>query len=101
MRLEVERMGIRVQGMNWVPVKSRMLAAAAYNDDWQHLCLRFHSGDIYCYRGVPVERYQELLAAHSKGEYARNHIFNHYLYQAAFVFPQQPSTTTRLLTEGL
>jgi hypothetical protein len=61
-RLEVERMGIRVQGMNWVPVKSRMLAAAAYNDDWQDLYLRFHSGDIYCYRGVPVERYQELLA---------------------------------------
>jgi hypothetical protein len=41
--------------MNWVPVKSRMLAAVAYSNDWQQLYLRFRSGDIYCYRGVPVE----------------------------------------------
>ena len=40
--------------MNWVPVKSRMLAAVAYNDNWQQLYLRFRSGDIYCYRGVPA-----------------------------------------------
>ena len=44
--------------MNWVPVKSRMLAAVAYSADWQQLYLRFRSGDIYCYRGVPVERYR-------------------------------------------
>lgn len=66
--------------MNWVPIESKMLSAVAYNDDWQHLYLRFRSGDIYCYRGVPVERYRELLAANSKGEYARNHILNHFPY---------------------
>ena len=47
----------------------------------QQLYLRFRSGEIYCYRDVPVERYQELLAAGSKGEYVRSHIFNHYPYQ--------------------
>ena len=67
--------------MKWVPVKSRMLAAVAYNHDWQQLYLKFRSGDVYCYRGVPVERYQELLAADSKGKYVRGHILNRYPYQ--------------------
>src|SRR5689334_17462030 len=53
--------------VNWVRVKSRMLAAVAYNHDWRHLYLEFRSGDVYCYRGVPVDRYEELLAADSKG----------------------------------
>lgn len=71
-------MGLGATGMNWVPVRSKMLAAVAYSDDWQQLYLRFRSGEVYCYRGVAVERYQELLAANSKGEYARSHIFNRY-----------------------
>lgn len=58
-----------------------MLAAIAYNHDWQHLYLKFCSGDVYCYRGVPVERYEGLLAADSKGKYVRAHILNRYAYQ--------------------
>ena len=64
--------------MNWGPVKSKMLAAVAYNYDWRQLYLRFRSGDIHCYRDVPAEEYQGLLAADSKGEYARSRIFNRY-----------------------
>ena len=67
--------------MKWVAVKSKMLSAVAYNHDWQQLYLRFRSGDIYCYRDVPLERYEELIAAPAKGEYARTHIFNRYPYQ--------------------
>jgi KTSC domain len=67
--------------VKWVPVKWRMLAAVAYNRDWQQLYLEFRSGDVYCYRGVPVERYQELLAADSKGKYVRSHLLNRYPYQ--------------------
>ena len=67
--------------MNWVPVKSKMLAAVAYNDDWRQLYLQFRSGEIYCYRDVPAEEHQGLLAADSKGEYARSHVFNRYSYQ--------------------
>jgi len=37
-----------------------MLAAVGYNRHWQQLYLKFRSGDVYCYRGVPVEQYQEL-----------------------------------------
>ena len=54
--------------MKWVPVKSKMLAAVAYNCDWRHLYLEFRSGEIYFYRDVPLERYEELLAAGSKGQ---------------------------------
>lgn len=67
--------------MNWVRVKSRMLSAIAYNPGWQQLYLKFRSGDVYCYRGVPVERYQELAAADSKGSYVRSRILNRYPYQ--------------------
>jgi hypothetical protein len=67
--------------VKWVPVKSRMLTAVAYNRDWQHLYLKFRSGEVYCYRDVPIERHQELLAADSKGKYVRGHILNRYPYQ--------------------
>jgi hypothetical protein len=67
--------------VNWVPVNSRMLAAVGYNHDWQQLYLKFRGSDIYCYRGVPVERYEELLAADSKGKYVRRHILNRYPHQ--------------------
>jgi hypothetical protein len=67
--------------VNWVLVQSKMLAAIAYNRDWQQLYLKFRSGEIYCYRGVPVEQHQELLAADSKGKYVRGRILNRYSYQ--------------------
>ena len=67
--------------MKWVPVKSRMLAAVAYNPEWQQLYLKFRSGEVYCYRQVPPERCQELLAADSKGKYVRSRILNRYPHQ--------------------
>ena len=70
----------RGRNVNWVRVKSKILAAVAHNPDWHHLYLEFRSGDIYCYRGVPVERYQELLAADSKDRYCRHHIRQHFPY---------------------
>ena len=62
-------------------VESRALAAVAYDHNWHHLYLEFRSGDIYCYRDVLVERYDELLVADSKGKYFRRHILNRYPYQ--------------------
>jgi hypothetical protein len=67
--------------VKWEPVKSRMLSAVAYNHDWQQLYLKFGSGDVYCYRDVPVEKYQELVAADSKGKYVQNHIRKRYPHQ--------------------
>jgi KTSC domain-containing protein len=67
--------------VKWVRVESRALAAVSYNHEWRYLYLEFPSGDIYCYRGVPVERYDELLVADSKGKYFRRHILNRYPHQ--------------------
>jgi hypothetical protein len=33
-------------------VKSKMLSAITYNDDWQRLYLKFRSGDICCYSHI-------------------------------------------------
>ena len=71
--------------MDWVAVKSKMLVAVAYNSDWQQLYLKFRPGDVYCYRGVPSARYQELLAAESKGTYVRDHILHGYPYERIYV----------------
>jgi hypothetical protein len=38
-----------------------MLAAAAYDHGWRQLYLEFRSGEIYCYRDMPVHRYEQLL----------------------------------------
>ena len=37
--------------------------------------------EAYCYRNVPVERYEELRVADSKGKYCKRHILNRYPYQ--------------------
>ena len=73
--------GLGVQIVKWVWVKSKMLAAVAYNQQWQQLYLKFRSGEVYCYRQFPPERYEELLAAESKGKYFRSRILNRYPYQ--------------------
>jgi hypothetical protein len=70
--------------VKWVPVKSRMLAAVAYNQQWRQLYLRFRKGEVYCYRQVPPERYGELLAADSKGKYVRSRILNRYPYERLY-----------------
>ncbi len=62
-----------------------MLVAVAYSTEWRQLYLKFHSGDVYCYRGVPSARYQGLLAAVSKGTYARDNILHCYPYQRVYV----------------
>lgn len=67
--------------MEWVPVKSKVLAAITYSRRWRQLYLKFNSGEVYCYRNVPVERYTELLAAESKGAYIRSHILNQHPHQ--------------------
>ena len=62
-----------------------MLVAIAYSGEWQQLYLKFRPGDVYCYRGVPPARYQGLLAADSKGTYARDNILQCYPYQRIYV----------------
>ena len=62
-------------------MESRAFRAVAYSEDEHSLYLRFRSGEVYRYFDVPVKRYQEFLAADSKGRYFRQSILGHFAYQ--------------------
>ena len=55
-----------------VPVNSTLIAGVGYQANSALLYLEFRDGTRYRYSGVPVEIYQGLLSAPSKGVY-----FNH------------------------
>jgi len=55
-------------------VESTVLAAAAYADRERLLYLEFRSGAIYRYFDFPEQKYDEPLAADSKGQYFSRHM---------------------------
>ena len=63
-----------------VNLRSTSLQAAAYHGRLAILELEFRSGAVYRYFGVPVQIYQELLSAESKGGYFNYHIRNRFAY---------------------
>lgn len=67
--------------LDWQPIESKLLAAAAYSVPRRILCLRFQSGEIYRYFTFPAEQYQEFLDADSRGRYFLSHIRNRFPYQ--------------------
>ena len=67
--------------MEWVPVESSVLEAVAYSLDDHELCLRFRSGDEYCYADFPLKLYRELLGAESLGRYFSRKIRDHFVYR--------------------
>ena len=67
--------------LNWRPLESKLLAAAAYIETRRLLYLRFHSGDVYRYFTFPAEQYQEFLDAESHGRYFLAHIRNQFPYE--------------------
>jgi hypothetical protein len=67
--------------LNWLPLESKLLAAAAYVKLRRVLYLRFHSADVYRYFTFPAEQYREFLDADSQGRYFLSHIRNYFPYQ--------------------
>jgi len=67
--------------LDWQPLESKLLAAAAYEASRRCLYLRFQSGDIYRYFTFPADQYQEFLDAESRGRYFLSHIRNHFPYE--------------------
>lgn len=53
--------------MNMIPVISSDLNAVGYENGI--LYIRFNSGGLYCYSGVPLNVFNSLLSAGSKGRY--------------------------------
>jgi hypothetical protein len=69
----------------WTLVDSSALAAVAF--DRCALTIRFRSGKVYRYIGVPAPLYQQLLTAESKGSFFNAHIRD--------AFPHQPVPKTK------
>jgi hypothetical protein len=67
--------------LDWLPLESNLLAAAAYAAPRRILYLRFHSGEVYRYFLFPPDQYQEFLDADSRGRYFLAHIRNHFPYE--------------------
>jgi hypothetical protein len=67
--------------LEWQPIESKLVAAAAYVAPRRLLYLRFRSGEVYRYFTFPADQYQEFLDAGSKGHYFLSHIRNRFPYQ--------------------
>lgn len=70
-----------LSNLDWQPLESKLLAAAAYVAPLRVLYLRFHSGDLYRYFTFPAEQYRELLDADSQGKYFLAHIRGQFPYE--------------------
>ena len=67
--------------LDWQPLDSKLLAAAAYIAVRRLLYLRFNSGELYRYFTFPAEQYQDFLDAESQGRYFLAHIRNQFPYE--------------------
>lgn len=67
--------------MKWASVESSAFQAAAYVESQARLYLLFRSGAVYRYFNVPGCRYDEFLAADSKGRYFGRHIRGRFRYE--------------------
>lgn len=61
-----------------IPVESSMIQAVGYDAKTKILEVLFDSGKTYGYEDVPVEVYEGLMAASSKGQYMRSSIIDCY-----------------------
>jgi|HubBroStandDraft_6_1064221.scaffolds.fasta_scaffold3839372_1 hypothetical protein len=64
-------------------VESSTLTAIAYDSNNELLKLQFHDGSIYSYSRVPVELYDALVSAPSKGKYFNSKIRGQFAYQSS------------------
>ena len=67
--------------LDWRPLESKLLAAAAYVASRRILYLRFNSGEVYRYFTFSAEEYQQFLDAESQGKYFLSYIRNQFPYE--------------------
>jgi hypothetical protein len=61
-------------------VQSSVMTFVKYDDEARELDITFTSGKTYRYREVPVEIYDGLLEAESKGEFFNDNIKDVFVY---------------------
>lgn len=62
-------------------VSSSNLESVGYDANDEILEIKFHSGGIYQYFNVPLEKFESLLNASSKGRYFLSYIKNRYRFR--------------------
>ncbi|MEM1094207.1 MAG: KTSC domain-containing protein [Bacteroidota bacterium] len=67
--------------MRRTPVSSSNLASVGYDAATKMLEIKFNSGSVYIYSGVPASVYTGLMHASSHGSYFHAHIRNSYSYR--------------------
>lgn len=67
--------------MNMIPVSSSNLASIGYDENSRTLYVSFRNGRLYKYSGVPLQVYNGLMAASSKGQY-----FDRYIVKAGYSY---------------
>ena len=67
--------------MNRLPVESTVLASVAYSLDQSLLEVEFCDGTLYRFFDVPPARFEQLMAADSKGTYFNQNVRNCFRFQ--------------------
>lgn len=65
--------------MNMIPVSSSNISSIGY--EGTTLYVRFNSGGLYAYYGVPASEYNALMSASSHGSYLAANIKRSYRYE--------------------
>lgn len=67
--------------MERISVRSSNLKSVGYDSETSTLEIQFHSGGIYQYFNVPIQRYEALMGASSKGRYFDTYIKDKYRFK--------------------
>jgi hypothetical protein len=66
--------------MDRIPVDSSNISSIGYDEETSTLEIEFHGGSVYQYLDVPLNVYEGLLNADSKGQYLAQHIKGYYRF---------------------
>lgn len=67
--------------MAWIPLESSVIAAVRYDANARRLDVRFTSGELYRYSGVPASVMRAFMAAPSAGEFFNAEIRGAYPFE--------------------
>jgi hypothetical protein len=77
----LRKLGVEGPVLEMVPLDSSVFRSVAYLHGKDMLCLKFHSGEIYCYFEFSPEQYEQFLSADSKGQYFAHKIRDRFRYR--------------------
>lgn len=64
-----------------IPVSSSNIESIGYDEQNEHVYVRFLNGSLYVYKGVPLHEFENLRDAPSLGSYLHRNYKNVYPYE--------------------